>query len=202
MTWNEAFSWSYWIHSVPGGAHFVLALVALVLGPVIFLRKKGTRFHRLAGYVFVLSMLAVNISALTMYDFTGYPNLFHVFALISLSALLPGFYFLQRAVRTGEQKHLELHARLMMWAYYGLAAAGIAQVLTRILPPLLGDVGRSFTYMGIGLALAGGVCAVVFRYAAKALSRRYPLVRPVDRPTASNAQGGEAVASKVAVSNG
>ncbi len=175
MTWGEAFTWDTWVHSVVGGVHFIMALIALVLGPIIFLRGKGTKFHRQAGYVFVLCMLTVNTTALTSYDFTGRPNLFHFFAVLSLAALLPGFYFLQRAVRTGRQDYLEQHAQLMMWAYYGLFAAGVAQVLTRVLPSMVGDIGRAFMYMGVGLGLAGFACSLIFPRAAKALAARHPL---------------------------
>jgi len=175
MTWAEVFDWNTWVHSILGGTHFVLAMVALVLGPVIFLRKKGGRLHRLAGYAFVLSILIVNITALTNYDFTGYPNLFHFFALLSLSALVPAFYALQRAVRLKDQKLLEEHARLMMWSYYGLAAAGVAQVATRVLPPIVGDIGRAFTYMGLSLGVAAMIAFFVFRPLSKRLAARYPL---------------------------
>lgn len=175
MTWSEALQWSTWVHSVVGGAHFALALVALVLGPIIFLRRKGGAFHRAAGYAFVLSMLVVNVTALTNYGLSGRPNLFHFFAVLSLTALLPGFYYLQRAVRTGDQKLLELHARLMMWAYFGLFAAGVAQILTRVLPPIVSDIGRAFAYMGAGFFVAGFVATIWFRVAARRLAARYPL---------------------------
>jgi len=123
----------------------------------------------------VLVTHQVNITALTNYDFTGYPNLFHFFALLSLSALIPAFYVLQRAVRLKDQKLLEEHARLMMWSYYGLAAAGVAQVATRVLPPIVGDIGRAFMYMGLSLGVAGMIAFLVFRPLSKRLAARYPL---------------------------
>ena len=173
MTWAEAFDWNTWVHSILGGVHFAVALLALVLGPVIFLNTKGGQLHRLAGYAYVLSMLTVNITALTNYDFTGYPNLFHFFALLSLSSLIPAFYTLQRAVRLRDNERLATHANLMMWSYYGLAAAGVAQVATRVLPPLIGDFGRAFTYFGVALGIAGFLCWPLFRIASTRIAKRY-----------------------------
>ncbi|MEL6363022.1 MAG: DUF2306 domain-containing protein [Pseudomonadota bacterium] len=186
MSWAEAFDWGTWVHSILGGAHFASALIALVLGPVIFFRGKGSSFHRVAGYVFVLAMLTVNITALTMYELSGVPNLFHFFAVLSLSALLPAFYYLQRAVRTRRNDYLELHASLMMWAYYGLAAAGVAQVLTRVLPPLVGSFGAVFAIIGGGLGVAGFICSFIFRMASKSLVRRYGFDQSSDAEGAIN----------------
>ena len=173
MTWAELIDWSYWVHSILGGAHFGSALAALLLGPVLFFRRKGTMFHRLAGYGYVLSMLTVNITALTMYDFTGRPNLFHVFAVMSLASLLPAMWALQRGVRLKSDRLLEVHARLMMWSYFGLAAAGLAQVATRLLPPLLGSFGQAALAIGVALFAASAVCWVIFKLAAPRLAKRY-----------------------------
>ncbi|MEL7488277.1 MAG: DUF2306 domain-containing protein [Pseudomonadota bacterium] len=174
MTWAEAFDWNYWVSTINGGAHFALALAALALGPVLFFRGKGSRFHRLAGYAFVLSMLTVNITALTQYDFSGGPNIFHFFALMSLSALLPGFYVLQRAVRLKSEALLATHARLMMWAYFGLAAAGLSQIGTRVLPQITGDFGTTLSIIGGSIGVASLLGFLTFGRASKALAKRYP----------------------------
>ncbi|MEO0823808.1 MAG: DUF2306 domain-containing protein, partial [Pseudomonadota bacterium] len=172
MSWPEFFTWGFWVHTVVGGAHFSSALVALVLGPVIFLKRKATRFHRVAGYVFVLAMLTVNITALTLYELSGWPNLFHVFAVWSLTALIPAFWALQQGVRRKDDRLLELHARLMMWAYFGLAAAGLAQVGTRILPAMLGSFTQTFVVIGVGLGTAGLLCTLLFRITSRRLTER------------------------------
>ena len=173
MTWGEAFTWGTWVHTIVGGAHFVSALIALVLGPIVLFRAKGSAFHRSAGYVFVLAMLTVNITALTLYELSGRPNLFHFFAILSLTSLLPGFWALQRAVRLKSDKLLALHAKLMMWSYFGLAAAGVAQIGMRILPEITGDIGKSMLYLMGSLLTASFVCNFVFGYASKRLAQQY-----------------------------
>lgn len=144
-----------WVHSIPGGGHLIAAIIALVTGPILFMRHKATVTHRMVGYVFILSMLVTNVSALLMYDFTGYPNLFHFFALLSLYSLLPGIFYLVKYIRTRDIAALELHGRLMVWAYYGLAAAGFAQMASRILPTYTGSFTTSFAIIGATLGLAG-----------------------------------------------
>ena len=119
MSWAEALDWHYWVHSVVGAAHVLSAIVALILGPLMFLNVKGAGFHRIAGYVFVLAMLTVNITALTLYDLNGRPNIFHALAILSLFSVISGFYLLQRAVRLKSERLLAAHARAMMWAYFG-----------------------------------------------------------------------------------
>ncbi len=170
MTWADFFDWNSWVHTVVGGVHFVAAGLALVLGPLIFVNAKGSGLHRAAGYAFVLSMLTVNITALTLYEFTGGPNMFHFFALLSLSALLPGFWAIRQAAMTGKRDFLELHVRLMIWAYFGLLGAGIAQVGTRLAVELEpSDRGMLFS-------IIGGVTAVSAVLLALALRRLVPWV--------------------------
>lgn len=165
--------WQTWVHSPLGGVHFIAALVALIAGPMIFASHKGTGFHRVMGYVFVVCMAVVNGSALMTYTFSGGPNIFHFFALLSLSALIPGFWAIWRVVRGGRQDLLETHIRCMMWAYYGLAAAGLAQVMTRILPPLLNDFGWTFAVMGTTFGLSGAAMAWFVRRSLPGLTQRY-----------------------------
>lgn len=175
MSWQEAVNWHYWVHSVVGGAHVIAAIIGLVLGPFIFMRMKGDGAHRITGYVFVVAMLTANITALTLYDLSGGPNIFHALALVSLYAVGSGFYLLQRAVRLKSQTLLAAHARAMMWAYFGLFAAGYAQIASRVLPSVFDDFGRAFMVIGMSIGLAGVVCSIVFRALSKRLAARYRL---------------------------
>lgn len=107
--------------------HFTFALIALVLGPAIVLRpRKGDRPHRLAGYAFCTAMVLLNLSALTIYDLTGGPNLFHLLALVSLATLGSGFACARRGDALG-------HLNYMGWAYAGMIMA-LANRLTPLLP--------------------------------------------------------------------
>ncbi len=143
-------TWGHWTEGGLGGVHFGAALFCLVLGPYILLRRKGDKQHRVLGSLWAFAMLCVNISALAMYDISGRPTLFHFFALMSLAALIPGYWMIWRFKSTRDLKHLNAHQMYMVWAYFGLAAAGFWQVGLRIFLSVIG-----FHAYGLGLVLFG-----------------------------------------------
>ncbi len=49
----------------------VAAVIALLSGLVIFLRKKAGALHRFLGYVYSLSMLVLLVTALSIYRLSG-----------------------------------------------------------------------------------------------------------------------------------
>lgn len=146
----EFLTWSYWTEGGAGGLHFGAALFCLVLGPYIFMRRKGDKSHRILGTVWAIVMLGVNISALSMYGISGRPTLFHFFALMSLAALIPGYAMIWRYKFTRKRGHLIAHQMYMVWAYFGLASAGLWQVGLRVLINIAG-----VDAYGIGLVLFG-----------------------------------------------
>ncbi len=132
-------SWTYWVRSPAGAAHLGAASLALVLGAVVFLRRKGDRAHRAAGALFSAALLAVNLSALSMYAMSGGFNMFHALAILSLAALVPGVVMIYVYKRTRNSEHLATHAECMAWAYYGVAGAGFAQAISRGAAPEIGS---------------------------------------------------------------
>ena len=106
--------------------HVTFALIALALGPAIVLRRKGDRPHRIAGRAFVTAMVLLNLSALTLYDLTGGPNLFHALALVSLATIAAGLSCVRRGDIPG-------HLTYMGWAYAGMIMA-LANRLAPLLP--------------------------------------------------------------------
>ncbi len=153
--WDYIFTWS---DDTPGRFHLGFALTALATGPVIFLNKKGTLLHRVCGYVFILSMLAVNGTALTKYQFSGGFNFFHFAALMSLATLLPAIYYLFSALRLGRRNHLLFHGIFMVWTYFGLVMAAIAETVTRGFPYLLhgeGGWARFLVTLSIFMTVTG-----------------------------------------------
>jgi uncharacterized membrane protein len=121
---TEAFLDGFWSDIWVGRAHLVLALTALVAGPVIFLRRKGTRAHRALGVGYIAAMLIVNVAALSMYRMTGGPNHFHVLAAISLGTVIPGTVAVLR-------RNIRAHYFFMTWSYVGLLAAFLSQVASQ-----------------------------------------------------------------------
>ena len=150
-----------------GQLHVAPAVIALLIGPVIFLRRKGTGAHRALGGAYVLCMIAVNGSALTMYDHSGGVNLFHVFAVVSLLTVVPGVI----AILMGS---VQGHYFFMCWSYFGLLAAGFSQVLPRLAPEaFLGWGLNAYSAAGIITGLSGGVAALLIAWQAKRLVPRY-----------------------------
>ncbi|MEM9183059.1 MAG: DUF2306 domain-containing protein [Pseudomonadota bacterium] len=140
---------SFWVHSAAGKMHFFGAITALILGPLVLIKRKGGFFHRAVGGTYVLVMLSLNFSALTIFGM-GRFNLFHLFALISLATLIPGMVAISQAVRTRNRAWFQTHAHLMVWSYYGLVMAGAAQLFYRTIPRITGTfetVDNFWTYV-------------------------------------------------------
>jgi uncharacterized membrane protein len=60
-----------------GLAHLIIALLAIVFGTLVILSRKGTRKHKWLGRAYSGSMVAVNVSALLIYELFGGFGLFH-----------------------------------------------------------------------------------------------------------------------------
>jgi uncharacterized membrane protein len=96
----------------------------------VFIARKGTRLHKQFGYAYFFNMLALNISALCIYQLTGNFGPFHGAALASLLTLIAGF--IPAYLRLPHGRLLELHYEFMNWSYVGLVAAGVSEGTTRI----------------------------------------------------------------------
>lgn len=130
-----------WAHTTTGQVHLIIAMLALTSGPILFISNKGTVLHKIVGYIFILALFATNITALFSYNLTGGFNFFHIAAFFSLGTLLPAIYFIQKAIRTKIEKYYIVHGILMSWAYFGLIAAFVAEVVTREIPTMLHGEG-------------------------------------------------------------
>ena len=75
---------------VTGALHVALALVALVSGFVVIVMRKGTLRHRRIGWVYAVSMLGLNVTALLIYRLFGRFGPFHIAALLSLLTIVAG----------------------------------------------------------------------------------------------------------------
>jgi uncharacterized membrane protein len=138
--------------NILGWFHVVCALVALGSGAVVLLRRKGTRSHRRIGWIYVSSMLALNVTALMIYRLFGGLGPFHVAAVVSLLTVIAGII---PAYRQKPANWLEHHYAWMTWSYVGLCAATVSEVATRVpgfrfwWAVMLG----TFAVVGIGAAL-------------------------------------------------
>jgi uncharacterized membrane protein len=113
-----------------GVVHSILAAVALLLGVGVLCLRKGTQPHRVLGMLYVLSMLGVNITALTIFRVFGGFGAFHVLALINLAVLLTGFGF--AFLKRPRHAWLRYHYYFMSWSYVGLCAAAGSELGVRL----------------------------------------------------------------------
>ncbi|WP_299114623.1 DUF2306 domain-containing protein [uncultured Winogradskyella sp.] len=114
------------IDSNIGWFHFITSILAMLSGTIVLLNKKGTMFHKRTGYVYVTSMLLLNISSFFIVNFGGF-SLFHFFAIASLATVLGAIIPTIRRVKNWFQYHFYF----MSWSVVGLYCAFWAEVGTR-----------------------------------------------------------------------
>ena len=88
--------------------------------------KKGTTSHKRVGYVYVFSMLLLNISSFFVINFGGF-SLFHFFVIISLVTVLGGII----PTIKRKQNWFSYHFYFMSWSVVGLYCAFWAEIGTR-----------------------------------------------------------------------
>lgn len=116
----------YIIHSNVGLFHTLIAITAMLSGAIVILNKKGTLFHKRVGYVYVASMLLLNITAFFIVNFGGF-SMFHFFAILSLFTVLAGIIPAIFRIK----KWFGYHFYFMSWSVVGLYAAFWAELGTR-----------------------------------------------------------------------
>lgn len=116
------------IHSSTGLFHLLFSMASLITGTVVLVSAKGTRIHKVVGYLYTLCMVGVNATAFGLYDLFGKPGPFHLAALISLATLLAGIFPALLRI----QNWLRLHVAFMYYSVIGLYAAFVSELIVRI----------------------------------------------------------------------
>ncbi len=102
--------------------HLVTAGAAALLGPVILVRRKGNKVHKLLGRLWAVLMIVTAISSAFIYSpgtgvgGTGY-SFIHIFTIWTLINVPLGVW----AART---KRIRIHRGMMAGLYVGLLIAG------------------------------------------------------------------------------
>ena len=86
----------HWQAHPMGFAHLLTALAAILFGTLVIAARKGTPCHSWMGRAYFLSMLALNATALAIYELFGRFGPFHWMALASLATLLAGYLAARR----------------------------------------------------------------------------------------------------------
>ena len=110
---------------VAAAGHVVAAVTALVVGAVVLGLPKGVGRHRLVGSTYVVSLVAVDIAALSVHREATF-GVFHSLAVLSLLTIAAGLLPLLLGSRSPVA--LNVHAYCMTWSYAGLVAAGCGQL--------------------------------------------------------------------------
>lgn len=138
-----------------GTAHLAVAILAIGVGGLVAVARKGTGRHRVLGRIYVLAMVAVNVTALAIYELFGGFGPFHAAAIFSLVTVIAGVV----PVRTRTPFWLPRHAWWMGGSYVGLLAAAVSEITTRYLE---WDFGLTVA-LSSGLVLAAGLTFMALR---------------------------------------
>lgn len=157
-----------WVHSFAGAVHFASALTGMLSGVFILLGIKGTKRHRQIGYLFVISVILVNLSALFIYDFNqGSVSVFHF--LIPVSLFFLGFGFIPM-LGSRKANALNRHIIGMNGAVYGLWAAGATEFFVREMAIGLSSSELIAYSFAISLPFAVAITASIIYFRRKFLS--------------------------------
>ena len=113
-----------------GLVHTLFGFAALLLGFLVLVRRKGTLVHRRLGQSYAFAMIALNVTALLIYDLYGRFGPFHIAAVVSLATVLAGLFPV--VFRRPRETWMRHHAALMCWSYVGLFAAFVSEIATRV----------------------------------------------------------------------
>jgi hypothetical protein len=141
------------IHHTTGLIHLFSAVAALLLGSFVLFMKKGTLLHKRMGYLYVFSMIVMNITAFCIYELFHRFGPFHIAALISSVTLLMGF--LPALFKKQIPSWIYYHVFGMYYSAIGLYAAFAAEVIVRI-PGIHFGIGVSvatLVVMGAGILI-------------------------------------------------
>ena len=76
--------------------HAIAAFAALGLGTAMFVRKKGTKSHKVIGRMFALLMALVALSAIFIRNINdGNFSFIHIFVVLTFTALFQTFYHIR-----------------------------------------------------------------------------------------------------------
>ena len=145
--------------SLIGLVHTIFSVVALIAGTAVVATRKGTRWHRTLGHLYLTSMLALNISALFIGRLFGGFGPFHALAVYSLIILVVGM--VPVLTRWPKRGWLRWHAAAISGSYVGLVAAFFAEITSR-LPGLEQHFGLVVTVTSVVINAVGFYLILVY----------------------------------------
>ena len=132
-----------------GFVHLIVSILALVFGTWVLAARKGTRAHRRVGYLYAISMILLIATSLMIYRLFGTFGLFHYAAVVSGITLAGGM--IPVILRKPKDSWLGLHLSFMYWSVFGLYAAFVAEMATRLPVRTIFDSPKMF-FITVGIA--------------------------------------------------
>ena len=137
--------------------HTLAACLAFLLGPMVILRKRRDRVHRIMGIVWVGAMLVTAVTALGIFELRIIGPFSPIHALSALVGLM-----LWRGVRAIRAGRVVAHGRIMAQLYiWSLGIAGLFTLLPgrRMHAVMMGDTGwTGFALAAVAFAI--GACVL------------------------------------------
>ena len=112
-----------------GWIHSLACLVALAAGPVGFMTRKGSPQHVLIGQAYMVSMIALNLTALGVYRL-GIFFFPHWLAILTLVLIAAGWGSARLIRRHVAWRYVHLSS--MIGSYYLLIGGGVNEVYLRV----------------------------------------------------------------------
>lgn len=97
--------------------HALVAALAIVIGPIQFLSRKGSPGHRATGYVWVILMVATSLTSFWITGLNGARFSFiHILSVVTLVSIT-------LAIIAARRRNMRSHRSAMIWTYVGLVTA-------------------------------------------------------------------------------
>lgn len=126
--------------------HTLLGAIALISGAFNLMTTKGTKRHKLVGWIYAGSMFGLIISSFAIFDLFGGFGPFHIMSIVSGVTIALAIYFPLR--RHKHENWLEHHYMWISWSYVGLLMA-TGSHLFEYGPDGWSALARAFLYWGM-----------------------------------------------------
>ena len=101
-------------------AHATLALLAVPLGPYIFLTKKGTKQHKMLGRIWVIFLIIVSLTAIFIQTINpGQYSWIHLLIPFTLVSLIYSIWNIKKYKKTKIERYKYSHMYSMIGVYVG-----------------------------------------------------------------------------------
>lgn len=148
--------------------HMITAIVALIIGGVVFFRSKGTSKHKALGKTWVMLMVIVALTSFFIHELKTWGSFspIHLLSVITLFILVVSI----RAIRRGDVKR---HKSAMVGLYFGgLVLSGLFTLMPgRIINRMLFG-NPEFYFSSLSLAWIFPFSAIVIAFGVMTLRLR------------------------------